>query len=146
MIICIQISKQMLQIPNLARVRKRSWKDNRSKKCLLEANQRCVLNHFQLFAMPWTVQPARLLCPWDFPGKNPRVGCHFLLQGIFPPQGLNAGLLYRLHWHADSLPLCQRSPIRDEATGKLWKPMCTVKEILQYGPIIVRAPGPMAVF
>ena len=28
---------------------------------------------------PWTVA-ARLLCPWDFPGKNPGVGCHFLLQ------------------------------------------------------------------
>ena len=26
---------------------------------------------------------ARLLCPWDFPGKNTGVGCHFLLQGIF---------------------------------------------------------------
>ena len=25
-----------------------------------------------------------LLCPWDFPGKNTEVGCHFLLQGIFP--------------------------------------------------------------
>ena len=24
--------------------------------------------------------PARLLCPWDFPGKNTEVGCHFLLQ------------------------------------------------------------------
>ena len=22
-----------------------------------------------------------LLCPWDFPGKNTRVGCHFLPQG-----------------------------------------------------------------
>ena len=28
---------------------------------------------------PWTVA-CRLLCPWDFPGKNTRVGCHFLLQ------------------------------------------------------------------
>ena len=26
------------------------------------------------------LQPARLLCPWDFPGKNTEVGCHFLLQ------------------------------------------------------------------
>ena len=26
----------------------------------------------------------RLLCPWDSPGKNTGVGCHFLLQGIFP--------------------------------------------------------------
>ena len=25
-----------------------------------------------------------LLCPWDFPGKNTGVCCHFLLQGIFP--------------------------------------------------------------
>ena len=31
-------------------------------------------------------------CPWDFPGKNTGVGCHFLLQGIFPTQGLNPGL------------------------------------------------------
>ena len=29
------------------------------------------------------LQPTRLLCPWDFPGKNTVVGCHFLLQGIF---------------------------------------------------------------
>ena len=25
-------------------------------------------------------QPTRLLCPWDSPGKNTGVGCHFLLQ------------------------------------------------------------------
>ena len=42
------------------------------------------------------------LCPWDFPGKNTGVGCHFLLQGIFLTQGLNPCLL---HWQADSLPL-----------------------------------------
>ena len=30
-----------------------------------------------------------LLCPWDFPGKNTGVGCHFLLQGVFLTQGLN---------------------------------------------------------
>ena len=32
--------------------------------------------------------------PWDFPGKNTGVGCHFLLQGTFPIQGLNPGLLH----------------------------------------------------
>ena len=32
---------------------------------------------------PHGLYPARLLCPWDFPGKNAGVGCHFLLQGIF---------------------------------------------------------------
>ena len=36
---------------------------------------------------PHGLQPTRLLCPWDFPGKNTGVGCHFLLQGIFPTQG-----------------------------------------------------------
>ena len=30
-----------------------------------------------------------LLRPWDSPGKNTGVGCHFLLQGIFPTQGWN---------------------------------------------------------
>ena len=32
---------------------------------------------------PHGLQLTRLLCPWDFPGKNTGVGCHFLLQGIF---------------------------------------------------------------
>ena len=41
------------------------------------------------------LQPARLLCPWDFPGKNTEVGCHFLLQGNFPTQGLKLGLAGR---------------------------------------------------
>ena len=36
----------------------------------------------------------RLLCPWDSPGKNTGVSCHFLLQGIFPTQGSNPGLLH----------------------------------------------------
>ena len=32
------------------------------------------------FLQPLELQPARLLCPWDFPGINTAVGCHFLLQ------------------------------------------------------------------
>ena len=40
------------------------------------------------------LQPTRLLCPWDFPSKDTGVGCHFLLQGIFPTQGSNTGLLH----------------------------------------------------
>ena len=38
--------------------------------------------------------PARLLCPWDSPGKNTGGGCHFLLQRIFLTQGSNLGLLH----------------------------------------------------
>ena len=40
------------------------------------------------------LQPTRLLCLWDFPGKDTGVFCHFLLQGIFPSQGSNLGLLH----------------------------------------------------
>ena len=43
---------------------------------------------------PHGLQPTRLLCPWDFPGNSPGVDCHFLLQGIFPTQGSNPGLLH----------------------------------------------------
>ena len=40
-------------------------------------------------AWPHGFWPARLLCPWHFPGKDTGVGCHALLQGIFPTQGSN---------------------------------------------------------
>ena len=43
---------------------------------------------------PHELQPTRLLCPWDFLGKNTGASRHFLLQRIFPPQGLNPGLLH----------------------------------------------------
>ena len=44
---------------------------------------------------PRGLQPARLLCPWSSPGKNTGVGSRFILQGIFPTQRSNQGLL---HW------------------------------------------------
>ena len=49
---------------------------------------------------PRGLQPARLLCPWDSPGKNTGVGCQALLQGIFPTQGSKLRLL---HWQVGSL-------------------------------------------
>ena len=56
---------------------------------------------------PHGLYPARLLCPWKrILGKNTRVGCYFLLWGIFPTQGSNPCLLHLLHWQADSLALC----------------------------------------
>ena len=44
--------------------------------------------------LPHGMYPARLLCPWDSPGKNAGVGCLSLLQGIFLTQGSNLGLLH----------------------------------------------------
>ena len=43
---------------------------------------------------PQGLYPTRLLCPWDSPGKNAGVGCHFFPQGIFLTQGLKLDLLH----------------------------------------------------
>ena len=58
----------------------------------------CV-NLIPLKLWPHELQPARLLCPWDFSVKSTGVGCHFLLQGIIRTQGSNPGLL---HWRVNS--------------------------------------------
>ena len=59
---------------------------------------------------PHGVEPTRLLCPLNFPGKNTGVGCHFLLQQIFPTQGLNPGLLHcrqvLYHLSQQESPMC----------------------------------------
>ena len=67
-------------------------------------SQAVVCNSLQ----PRGLSPARLLCPWDFPGKNTGMCCHFLLQGIFATQGLNPRFLHLLrflHWQVDYLSL-----------------------------------------
>ena len=58
-----------------------------------------------------------------FPGKNTGVGCHFLLQGIFPTQGSNTSLLRLLHWEADSFPLCQQGSPASVSILSLIEPM-----------------------
>ena len=44
-------------------------------------------------------------CPWDSPGKNTGVACHFLLQGIFPTQGSNLHFPWLLHWQMNFVVL-----------------------------------------
>ena len=61
---------------------------------------------------PHGLWPAGLLCPWDSPGKNTGVGCHFLLQGIFPTGGIEPG---SPTLQADSLP--SESPGKPKITG-----------------------------
>ena len=48
---------------------------------------------------PHGLQLARHLYPWDFPSKNTRMDCHFLLQGVFPTQRLNLPSLVYTHTH-----------------------------------------------
>ena len=67
---------------------------------------------FRSFLTLWSrgLYPARLLCPWNFPGKNTGVGSQSLLQAIFPTQGLKLDhlncrqILYHLN-HQGS-PVC----------------------------------------
>ena len=67
---------------------------------------------------PCGLQPTRLFCPWDFPGKNTRMDCHFLLQGIFQTQELNLGLL-----HCRRTPVLQADSLPPEPDGK---PRCFI--------------------
>ena len=45
---------------------------------------------------PHGLQPARLICPWDFPGKNSGMGCHFLSPGDLPDPGIQLASLMLL--------------------------------------------------
>ena len=54
---------------------------------------------------PMDCSPPGPSCPWDPPGKNTGVGCHFHLQGIFPTQGWTRSPLHLLPWHVSALPL-----------------------------------------
>ena len=63
----------------------------------------------RLALRPHGLQPARLFCTWNYPGKNTGVDCHFLLQGIFPTQGSSLHLLHVFaELQTDSLPVSQQ--------------------------------------
>ena len=82
-----------------------------------------VSDSFQLYGL----QPTRLHCPWDIPDKIIGVGCHFLIQGIFPTQGLNLHLLNVLLWQVGSLPL--------EPSGKPHKLSNITEKLVCFGTI-----------
>ena len=65
---------------------------------------------------PYGVQPTSLLGPWDSPGKNTGVGCHSLLQGLFPTQGSNPHLFTSLALAGGFF-----------TTGAIWKPNHVVR-------------------
>ena len=72
-----------------------------------------MLSHVRLFAI-YGLKPAKLLYPWNFPGKNSGAGCYFLLQGIFLIQGWNLSLLCLLNgrqilYHCATWEACDQS-------------------------------------
>ena len=84
------------------------------------------------------LQPTRFLCPWNSPGKNTGLSCHFLLHGIFPTQGLNLSLLCLLHFQEDFFFFFfffyTTSPLRKPtATGRvpLLKMLCWLLKVQQ---------------
>ena len=78
---------------------------------------------------PLGLPPARHLCPWDSPGKNTGVGCHALLQRIFPTQESNPHILSLLRWQAGSLPLVPPGKLdKDLTDAKCLKPKDWIKK------------------
>ena len=75
----------------------------------------CVLGHSVVSCSlrSYQLQSARLLCPWDSLRKNTEVGCHALLQRIFPTQGSNPGL-----------PPCRQILYHLSHQGSPWIPEC----------------------
>ena len=79
---------------------------------------------------PHGLQPTRLLCLWNFPGKITGVGCHFFLQGIFPIQGSNLCLVCLLLRQVDSLPLVPSGkPPEEVPQSQIWEDKMTKWEI-----------------
>jgi len=68
----------------------------------------CSVAKLCLTLRPHGLKPARLLCPWDFPGKNTDMDCHFLLQMIFQPRdGTFVSCIGRqipYHWATREVP------------------------------------------
>ena len=99
------IAKQTKKINIMLSKRSQTWKNTHYESihivCVQHAHTRSIVSDSSCDPMDCST----LLCPWDFPGKNTGVGCHFLLQGIFLTQASNLRLLCLLHWLADYLPL-----------------------------------------
>ena len=70
--------------------------------------------------------PARLLQPWDFPGKNSGVGCRFMLQGsVLIPESCPP-LLRVLQRQGGSLPAVPPDPQMHDQCSLCPRPVSTV--------------------
>ena len=67
-----------------------SMAKSKIKKIYKHAEKLLLFSHCVRLLRPHGLEPTRLLCPGDFPGKNTGVGCHFLLQEIVSTQRLNS--------------------------------------------------------
>ena len=73
------------------------WVHPHLRNCNLSSNRKVKVKGCSVVSnslRPHGLQPIRILCPWNSPGKNTGVGCHFLFQGIFWTSGSNPCLLH----------------------------------------------------
>ena len=87
------------------------------------------LSCIQLSATAWTVARQTPLSMGISPGKNTGVGCHALLQEIFPIQGLNPALSPTLQ--ADSVPSEKLKYLGRPAHGWHLKNVCWMGRIIE---------------
>ena len=98
---------------------------------------------------PHGLWPTRLLCPRNSPGKNTGVGSHSLLQGTFPTQGSNPGLLLSDHiylnghadFHGKHTESCHFFPPKN-----LWSPKILSEQVkIPWHPKVSRVQFPSVI-
>ena len=89
------------------------WQHSTCSHCPVECAM--LLSHFSCVWLFVTLcmTACQIPHPWDSPGKNIGMGCHFLLQGIFPTQGWNLSLP-----HCRQIPYCWAT--REVDLGECW--------------------------
>ena len=115
------------------------WKTNKAQlHTTWKSSEVKLLSRARLFVTPWTVACTKLLHPSDFLGKSTGVGCHFLLQGLFPTQGLNPGLphcrltLYHLSHQESPSPWKGKAKFHGLVPKGIWVPLASWDQRPEY--------------
>ena len=97
-------------------------------ECVFACAGRAVLSHFShdstsglTLCDPMNCSPPGSSVHGDSPGKNTGVGCHALLQRLFPIQGSNLCLLILRYWHAGFL-----------TTSATWEALSSLNKVKHY--------------
>ena len=111
---------------------KKLWKAHAMEYCFCYF----VTKLYVILLRPQGLQLTRMLCPWDFPGKNTGVCCHFLLQGVFLTQREKSRFL---HWQADYLPLTHEgNPVEYYSVIKMNKIVSLLERWMDLESVILR--------
>ena len=99
------------------------------------------LSYVWLFATPWTLPGSSVY--GDSLGQNTGVGCHALLQGLFPTQGSNPGLLHCRWWVLYRLSHQRNPRILEWVTypfSRKWKSLTPVQLFATLWTVACQAP------